>query len=185
MKNFTGMLVATISLFVFSFSFAVGQIKKDPDKTLIVYLSRTKNTKAVAQIIHQETGGKLVELELVTPYPENYQQIVTQVSLENETGYLPVLKTKIDSIDKYNLVFIGFPTWGMQMPPPLKSFLNQNDFAGKTIIPFNTHAGYGMGTSLETIKKYCPDSRILKPFSVEGGVASAVSSWLSNLGIND
>ncbi|WP_290795002.1 flavodoxin [Flavihumibacter sp. UBA7668] len=200
MINFTGILMVTISLFMFPFSSVTAQLKKDSKNILIVYLSRTKNTQAVAQLIHQETGGKLVELELVTPYPENYQQIVAQVSKENETGYLPVLKTKIDSIDKYNIVFIGFPTWGMQLPPPIKSFLNQNSFAGKTIVPFNTHAVYGMGNSIETINKYCPDSRILKPISFEGGkekegrffvmrgkkkedVASVIRSWLLSLGI--
>ena len=69
-------------------------------------------------------GGKLVSLELEKPYPENYQRTVQQVAKENETGYLPLLKTKIDSIEKYNIVFVGFSTWGMQMPPPLKSFLH-------------------------------------------------------------
>ena len=88
----------------------------DPDKVLIVYLSRTNNTRAVAGIIHQQVGGKLIALELTNPYPENYRAIVDQVARENETGYLPPLKTKIDSIDKYELVFVGFPTWGMQLP---------------------------------------------------------------------
>jgi flavodoxin len=91
-------------------------------KVLIVYLSRTNNTKAIADIIHQQVGGKLVGLELQSPYPENYQVIVAQVAKENETGYLPQLKTKIDSIGKYDVIFIGFPTWGMQLPPPMKVF---------------------------------------------------------------
>jgi len=91
-------------------------------KVLILYLSRTKNTKAVAELIHNQVGGDLVALELVTPYPQNYQQTVAQVAKENETGFLPALKTKIDSIDQYEVVFLGFPTWGMQLPPPMKSF---------------------------------------------------------------
>ncbi|WP_303745093.1 flavodoxin family protein, partial [Bacillus toyonensis] len=90
-------------------------------KVLIVYLSRTKNTKAIAEIIHKNVGGTLVALELQTPYPEDYKAIVDQVSMENETGFLPPLKTRIDSIAKYDVVFIGFPTWGMQLPPPIKS----------------------------------------------------------------
>ena len=80
------------------------------DKVLIVYLSRTNNTKAVAEMIHRQVGGTLVALELEKPYPENYQAIVQQVARENETGYLPPLKTKIDSIQKYEVVFVGFPT---------------------------------------------------------------------------
>jgi len=81
-----------------------------PKKILIVYLSRTNNTKAIAEIIQKNVGGNLVALELDKPYPENYQQTVQQVVKENETGYLPPLKTKIDSIENYDVIFIGFPT---------------------------------------------------------------------------
>lgn len=139
-------------------------------KVLIVYLSRTKNTKAVAEMIHTMVGGDLVALELVTPYPEHYQTTVSQVARENETGYLPPLKTKIDSIDKYDVVFVGFPTWGMQLPPPMKSFLNQYNLSGKMVVPFNTNGGYGIGSSFETVKQLCPDSKVMEGFSTKGGV---------------
>jgi flavodoxin len=140
------------------------------ENILIVYLSRTNNTKAIAEIIQKNVGGKLVALELEKPYPENYKAIVEQVSKENETGYLPPLKTKIYSMEKYDVVFIGFPTWGMQLPPPMKSFLHQYDLSGKTVIPFNTNAGYGVGSSFETVKKLCPNSKILEGFSTKGGI---------------
>ena len=93
-----------------------------PTKILIVYLSRTNNTKTIAEIIHRNVGGTLVALELKKPYPEDYRATVEQVVRENETGYLPPLKTKIDSIQNYDVVFVGFPTWGMKLPPPVKSF---------------------------------------------------------------
>lgn len=136
---------------------------------LIVYLSRTSNTRAVAEIIHSNVGGTLVALELKNPYPENYKAIVDQVAKENETGFLPPLKTRIDSIEKYDIVFVGFPTWGMQLPPPMKSFLKQYDLSGKTIIPFNTNAGYGTGRSFQTVKELCPASKISEGFSTTGG----------------
>jgi flavodoxin len=147
-----------------------GQSNINPERTLIVYLSRTQNTKAVADIIHKSIGGTLVALKLETPYPEHYQTTVNQVAEENRTGYLPPLKTKIDDIGKYDVVFIGFPTWGMQLPPPVKSFLNQYDLSGKTIFPFNTNGGYGMGSSFETVKQLCPNSTVLDGFSTKGGV---------------
>ena len=100
-----------------------------PEKVLIVYLSRTNNTKAIAEIIQRNAGGTLVALELEKPYPENYEMTVQQVVKENATGYLPPLKTKIDSIEKYEVVFLGFPTWGMKMPPPMKSFLHQYKYS--------------------------------------------------------
>ena len=142
----------------------------DPDKVLIVYLSRTNNTKAIAEIIQSNVGGRLVALELEKPYPENYKATVEQVVKENETGYLPPLKTKIDSIEKYDVVFLGFPTWGMKMPPPMKSFLHQYNLSGKTVIPFNTNAGYGVGSGFRTVKELCPDSKVLDGFEMKGGV---------------
>lgn len=168
---------------------------------LIVYLSRTNNTKVIAEMIQQNVGGKLVALELDKPYPENYRQTVEQVVKENETNYLPPLKTTIDSIEKYDLVFIGFPTWDMKMPPPVKSFLKQYNLKGKTIVPFNTNAGYGVGSGFQTVKELCPDSKMLEGFEIKGGIerdgiklaikddkateaASKVKSWLDGLKLN-
>lgn len=119
-----------------------------PEKILIVYLSRTNNTKVIAEIIKKNVGGKLVALELENPYPNDYKTTVDQVAKENEKGFLPPLTTKIDSMRKYDFIFIGFPTWGMQLPPPVKSFLNQYDLKSKTIIPFNTNAGYSVAVVL-------------------------------------
>jgi flavodoxin len=169
------------------------------DKILIVYLSRTHNTKAIAEIIHQEVGGDLVALELINPYPEDYDAIVKQVAEENESGFLPPLKTKVD-MDNYDTIFLGFPTWGMQLPPPMKSFLNDYDLTGKTVIPFNTHAGYGLGNSMETTRILSPNSTILEVFSIKGGierdgvflaikddrateVKSEVKKWLEKIGV--
>ena len=141
----------------------------DKDTILIVYLSRTGNTQAIAGIIHEEVGGTLVGLELKTPYPKDYQAIVAQVVREDETGYLPPLKTKIHDLQKYRTVFIGFPTWNMQLPPPVRSFLKAYNLSGKTVISFNTNGGYGTGSSFQEINKLCPDSTVLKGFSIRGG----------------
>jgi flavodoxin len=168
--------------------------------TLIVYLSRTNNTKAIAEIIHQRVSGTLVALELVTPYPADYRATVQQVVRENETGYLPPLKTKIDRIEQYDFVFLGYPTWGMRLPPPVKSFLHQYDLKGKTVIPFNTNGGYGVGSSFETVRELCPQSTVLHGFSTRGGseidghnlvikdarteeARKEVENWLKTLGM--
>jgi flavodoxin len=151
----------------------------DPGKVLIVYLSRTSNTKTIAEIIHNNVGGTLVALELEKPYPENYGATVQQVVKENETGFLPPLKTKIDSIQKYDVVFVGFPTWGMKLPPPMKSFLHQYDLSGKTVIPFNTNDGYGIGSSFDTVKELCPNSKVLEGFTTKGGIESGGQALLS------
>jgi flavodoxin len=139
-------------------------------KILIVYLSRTNNTKTIAEFIQQRVGGTMVAVELKEPYPADYEATVQQVARENETGYLPPLKTTIDRIEQYDVVFLGFPTWGMQLPPPIKSFLRQQNLRGKTVIPFNTNAGYGVGSSFQTVKDLCAQCTILEGFSTRGGV---------------
>jgi flavodoxin len=168
-------------------------------KILIVYLTRTGNTEAIAKMIQQKTSGDLIALELENPYPKDYQAIVKQVADENEKGVLPPLKTKID-IEQYQTIFLGFPTWGMQLPPPVKSFLNQYDLSGKIVIPFNTNAGYGVGSSFQTVKELCPKSTILEGFEIKGGIErdgvlfvmegerqqeaqTKVNQWLKKIGL--
>jgi flavodoxin len=179
---------------------AKGQGLAAEKKILIVYLSRTNNTKAIANIIHEVVGGKLVALELQTPYPSDYHAIVQQVVRENETGYLPPLKTVIDGPDRYDFVFVGFPTWDMKLPPPMKSFLREYSFRGKTIIPFNSNGGYGPGSTFQTVRELCPQSTVLHGFSTRGGlerdgqllvikdaraeeVRKEVESWLKAIGM--
>jgi flavodoxin len=141
-----------------------------PDSAiLIVYLSRTHNTRAVAKMIHERTGGALVALELVEPYPDDYRTTVDQVARENASGYLPPLANRLD-VSRYDTVFIGFPTWGMQLPPPVKSFLHAYDLRGKTVVPFNTNAGYGVGSGFREIRERCPNCEVLEGLSLEGGI---------------
>jgi flavodoxin len=170
------------------------------DSILIVYLTRTGNTEAVAEMIQDTVGGTLVSLELERPYPENYQAHVAQVVRENDTDYLPPLKTSIENIENYETVFLGFPTWDMQLPPPIKSFLSQYDLSGKIIIPFNTNGGYGVGTSFREVEERCSNCTVLEGFSVEGGrerdgilfvmeedkeieVRNQVRDWLEKIGM--
>jgi flavodoxin len=179
---------------------AKGQGLPAEKKILIVYLSRTSNTKAVAGIIHEKVGGKLVALELQTPYPADYHATVQQVVRENQTGYRPPLKTVIDGPDQYDFVFVGFPTWDMKLPPPMKNFLHQYSFRGKTIIPFNTNGGYGPGSTFQTVRELCPQSTVLQGFSTRGGlerdgqlltikdaraeeVRKEVENWLRTIGM--
>jgi len=172
-------------------------------KALIVYLSRTKNTEALAKMVQDKVGGNLVALELQKPYPENYQAIVLQVDEENQKGFLPSLKTQIDNIGQYDVIFVGFPTWDMQLPPPVKSFLKQYeaDLKGKTIVPFNNNAGYGMGQSLAQFNQYCRGCQMVQSIELRGGIERdgvlfvmegeranqaeiEIAQWLKKLSVN-
>lgn len=163
------LLLISLVFIVPTASRCQSKLDEDQSNVLIVYLSRTKNTKVLAEIIHKNVGGTLVALELEKPYPENYQAIVQQVSEEYAKGFLPPLKTKIEDIEQYDTVFIGFPTWAMNLPPPIQSFLNENKFKGKTLVPFNTNAGYGLGNSIDKIREMCPEANLKPAFSMIGG----------------
>ena len=80
------------------------------------------------------------------------------------------MKTKIDRIEQYDVVLVGFPTWGMQLPPPVKSFLRDYNLKGKFVVPFNTNAGYGEGSSFRTVRELCSECTILEGFVTRGGV---------------
>jgi flavodoxin len=93
-----------------------------------------------------------------------------RAAAQTTPGFLPPLKTKIDNIGKYDLVFVGFPTWGMQLPSPMKSFLKRYNLRGKTVVPFNTNAGYGIGSTFQTVKALCPNSTVLDGYTIKGGI---------------
>lgn len=203
------ILIQLLSAVLFSFSGCSSSERnnaidvdliKDSTKILIVYLSRTSNTRVLAEIIQNNVGGTLVELELERPYPDDYRTTVAQVAKENETGYLPALKTKINNLQSFDIVFIGFPTWGMKLPPPMKSFLSSNDLSGKTVVPFNTNGGYGPGSTFETVASLCGNSNVLDGFTTKGGeeikgvklaikdtrkkeVEQGVNQWLQKIGL--
>lgn len=172
-RFFTLILVAVWGLVSISSTFQEWKVafdEIDKENLLIVYLSRTGNTEAIAEIIQEVVGGTLVELKLQVPYPEDYDEIVAQVDRENETGYLPPLKTEIENMGEYDAVFVGFPTWDMQLPPPIKSFLHEYNLSGKTVIPFNTNGGYGVGSSFQQLEDLCSRSNVLEGFSMKGGL---------------
>lgn len=135
----------------------------------IIYLSRTNNTKELALMINDYVDADLIELKTTIPYPKDYKKIVAQIKEENETNFLPQIED-IKDLDKYKTIFLGFPTWGMQLPPPMKSLLHKYDFSNKTIIPFNSNAGYGLGDSFDTIQNLAKNARVLNGFSIKGGV---------------
>ena len=101
-------------------------------KILVAYFSRSGNTREIASQIHKNVGGDIFEVQAVKPYPSDYNALVKQARQELESGYKPALKTKIENIKSYDLVFIGYPIWWSTFPAPVKTFLSENDLSGKT-----------------------------------------------------
>lgn len=154
---------------------------------LIAYYSLSGNTRALASLIQQRTGGDLVELETLNPYPAEYRATTEQAKKELESGYKPPLKTRVDNLAGYDVVLVGSPCWWGTVATPVITFLSDNDFAGKTIAPFMTHGGSGLGRSVAHIRELCPTATVREGLAVRGGSAASagneVDAWLRELGL--
>ena len=115
---------------------------------LVAYFSRTGNTRVIAGLIHRQLGTGLFEIQPAAPYPDDYIQTVEQARQERDAGYEPALRSHVADMRGYDTVFLGFPIWGTTTPPVIRSFLSTHDLSGKTLVPFVTHGGYGLGDRL-------------------------------------
>ena len=106
-------------------------IMPNDKKVLIAYYSLSGNTKDVAEAILSKTGGDIFRIETVQSYPEEYRATTAQAKREINEGFRPELKGKIDNIAQYDIIFIGYPNWAMDIPRPVASFLSNYNFEGK------------------------------------------------------
>ena len=154
---------------------------------LVAYFSHSGNTREIANQIHKRAGGDIFEIQSVKKYPADYDAVVEQARKELDSGFKPELKTKVENIKSYDLVFIGYPVWWGTFPAPVKTFLSEYDFSGKTIAPFCTHEGSSLGRSAADISKLCPKSVLLNGAAIRGSVVKTaqnkVSEWLREIKI--
>lgn len=137
-------------------------------KALIVCFSPSGNTETLAWLIQKYTNADVAELKPLMLYPRDYKNALEQVKLENELNYLPKLGKFEADVASCPLIYLGFPVWDAQLPPPVKTWLSQTDLAGKTIVPFTTHAGPGEGEAFGQISQLCPTSTVLPGLSLVG-----------------
>lgn len=142
----------------------------------------------VASMIQKETNGDLVRIETIQQYPEIHEPLVNQAKEEQNNKSRPELKSQIDNIDSYDTIFLGYPNWWGDMPMPLYTFLTQNDFGSKTIIPFNTHGGSGLSSTLDTIKELQPNATVVSNALTMSrndvdSYESTVKDWIVSLNI--
>lgn len=146
------------------------------------------NTEYVAQTIQERVGADIFRIEPENAYPTNHEELVDLASKEQEDEARPALKEKIENIDQYETIFLGYPNWWGDMPMILYSFLDETDLAGKTIIPFNTHGGSGFSDTINSIMEAEPDAKVIEDgYSVNRDEAAdskeAVIEWLNDLKI--
>ncbi len=154
-------------------------------KTLVAFFSHSGNTKVVAKNIKENVSGDLFQIETVELYPADYNAVVDKARKEKTADYRPKLATKIQNMDSYDVIFIGYPNWFGTIPMEVFTFFEEYDFSGKTIVPFCTHEGSGLGQSERDIKKLCPNSGVLKGLAIRGSdvknAQNEVSKWLHEL----
>lgn len=111
------------------------------------------NMQYMAMTIQEAIGGELFRIETKEKYPLEHETLVNQAKEEQNEEVRPELATHIENVEQYDMIFLGYPNWWGDMPQPLYTFLEEYDFSGKTIIPFNSHGGSGFSNTIEEIKK--------------------------------
>ncbi len=162
---------------------------EDNGKILVVYYSATGSTKAVAETIADTTGGDLFEIQPKEPYTDddlNWTDDNSRVSKEHEDESLrdvELTTTKVKNWDSYDTVFIGYPIWWAIAAWPVDNFVKDNDFSGKTVIPFCTSASSGIGESGQLLAKAAGTGEWQDGERFSSGVSDTdVTDWVKDLG---
>lgn len=147
----------------------------------------TGNTGAVAHMIAEATGANLFSIQTVEKYPDTYDATMEQGQEEKNTQARPALVSLPEGLDRYRVIFLGYPNWWGDMPMALYSFLDQVDLSGKTVIPFVTSGGSGFSGTVSAIQDLEPDAVVQEGIAIRDiDTASAgeqIREWLLEAGI--
>jgi flavodoxin len=163
-------------------------------KSLIAYFSRKGNnyldgsivnlpignTEVIARKIQKSTGSDIFKIETVRSYPEDYTETTNVAGEEKKENARPELTEKVDRMDSYDVIYLGYPNWWGTMPMALFTFLESYDFSGKTIAPYCTNEGGGMGSSERDIQKICPQAKVLPGLAIRGGSVEKADKDIAN-----
>lgn len=168
-------------------------------KVLVAFFSRagenyavgniTKgNTHIIAEMIAETTSGEEFRIEPLTPYPDEYKACVDLAKQELNAKARPEIRDDI-RVEDYDVIFIGYPNWWGDMPMPVYTFIEKHNWQGKTVIPFCTHEGSGLGGTAAKLAQACVGATVLNGLAVRGKTAQnsreearkAVTAWLSSL----
>ena len=151
-------------------------------KSIVVYYSRTGenysvgnitvgNTAKVAAEIAKQTGADLFEIKPVKPYPANYQKCIEVAQQEKEDNARPQIATTVENFGQYRTVYLGYPNWWGDMPMIVYTFIESQNFDGKTVIPFVTHEGSGLSGTPQKLRKALPKATVTDGIAITGSTA--------------
>lgn len=174
---------------------------RSDQRVLVVYFSRADentggvgyiekgNTKILAEMIAERTHGDLFEIKTVKPYPKEYRPATEAAKQEKEENARPEVVGELPDLSKYDVVFLGYPIWWSDMPMPVYTFLDRENFAGKIILPFCTHEGSGLSDTQRSIADVTK-ADVREGFALQGHIAqkspeearTALYEWMSKQG---
>lgn len=174
---------------------------RSDQRVLVVYFSRADentggvgyiekgNTKILAEMIAERTHGDLFEIKTVKPYPKEYSPATEAAKQEKEENARPEIVGELPDLSKYDVVFLGYPIWWSDMPMPVYTFLDRENFAGKIILPFCTHEGSGLSDTQRSIADVTK-ADVREGFALQGHIAqkspeearTALYEWMSKQG---
>lgn len=162
-------------------------------KSLVLYFSRADenynvgyidkgNTEVIAEYIQQITGSDIFKVERKIPYAKDYDSCINEAKIEIEDNAKPEIANTLESIDEYDIIYIGSPVYWGYMPRPLITQLEKLNWNGKTIKPFITHEGSGLASIPSQIKRICIGANVLDGIAIQGSTVnsakSKIESWI-------
>lgn len=154
-------------------------------KKLVAYFSASGITKSTAEHVAKAAGADLFEIKPAVPYTradldwtnKNSRSSVEMSSPDSRPG----IEEQLSKMEEYDTVFIGFPIWWYVAPTIINTFLESYDFSGKTIIPFATSGGSGMGKTVEVLKPLCPGANWEKGKMLNHVSDRKLEDWIKGL----
>jgi flavodoxin len=190
MKILTKILIVSFMALVSSLSTGASA------KSLIVYFShagenysvgnvKVGNTKIVADYIKEFTGADEFEVVCVKNYDMPYSELIKVAKDEQQRGEKPAFKGEVKNMAQYDTVFVGTPIWWGTFPQVMFTFFDKYDLNGKTIIPFSTHEGSGLGSIVSDLKRIYPKAKVVNAFSMYGHEVRSgkakVEKWIKSI----
>lgn len=144
---------------------------------LVAYFSYSGTTRNVAAALSEKTGGDLFEIAS----QDGYSNVYMESNSEIRGNVRPALTDTVKNMEDYDIVFVGYPVWWDEAPAMISTFLAENDFSGRTIIPFCTSSSDDIGNSLHIFSELCPDAEIAEGLTAND--LNDIEPWLQELGL--
>lgn len=165
-----------------------GENGTEEHRSLVAYFSATGTTKGVAESLAEGIGADIYEIVPEEPYTDDdldYHDDNSRSTIEmNDPSSRPEISGSVDHMEQYEVVFIGYPIWWGEAPRIVSTFMESYDFSGKTIVPFCTSGGSGMGSSAANLEKLTSNAKWLSGQRFDGGsTGDEMAEWAGSLGL--